>query len=381
MENDEEAHATEEPSLLTLAKKTLLYKSYMLEWHYRSRHQELVTYSNETFYNGRMKIAPNVIPFRKGNPPAIAWHAVTGYWEDRTNRQEAEKVIALVRQYLSEDKQPTVGVITFNISQKELIWDMLEELQNADPELAELLDKDKQRPIDSRLFIKNIENVQGDERENIIFSVAYAPSLPNGRVNQLFGTLNSKGGENRLNVAITRAIKRIDVVASIDPQKDLDVSMSANAGPKILKNYLCFAKAVASEDMDRVATILNEINPNLNLRSEANANVVESPFENEVMLELQRLGLDVHTQVGQSGFRIDMAVVHPKDSSRYLLGIECDGAMFHSGISVRERDVFRQRFLEDRGWKIHRVWSSNWWDNKHKEVTKIRALIETLCSK
>jgi len=381
VEVDESAHATDEPSLLTLAKKTLRYKSHMLEWHYRSQHQELITFSNEVFYSGRMKIAPNVIPFKRGNKPAIQWHNVNGYWEDRTNREEAQKVVERVRQHLSQENPPTVGVITFNAPQKELILDLIDELRASDPEFDELMQEDQKRPIDSQLFVKNIENVQGDERQVIIFSVAYARSEPGGRVNQLFGSLNAKKGENRLNVAVTRAIKRIEVVSSIDPERDLNVSMSVNAGPKILRNYLRFAHAVAAEDFDRVELLLSEINPNLQARSNGGSNVIESPFEAEVLHELKRMGYDVHTQVGQSGFRIDMAIVHPSDPSRYLLGIECDGAMFHSGISVRERDVFRQRFLEDRGWTIHRIWSTCWWDNKDKELRRLKAAVEIAAKK
>jgi very-short-patch-repair endonuclease len=376
---DEEATAADEPSLLTLAKRTLRYKSYMLEWHYRSRHEELVTFSNEVFYHGRMKIAPNVIPFRKGNLPAITWHPVTGYWEERQNRAEAERVIELIRYYLSKEDSASVGVITFNLPQKELILDRIDELQSSDPEFAELLSKNKTLPVDKQLFVKNIENVQGDERDVIIFSVAYARSHPGGRVNQLFGSLNSKGGENRLNVAVTRAIKRVDIVASINPETDLNVSTSRSVGPKVLKNYLCFAKMVASGDIDRANTILNELNPNLQRRN-AESIITESPFESEVLEALQSAGYTVDTQVGQSGFRIDLAVVHPDDPGRYILGIECDGAMFHSGVSVRERDVFRQRFLEDRGWTIHRIWSTSWWEHKDREILKVRRLIETLLS-
>ena len=374
---DEETNATDEPSLLTLAKKTLRYKSHMLEWHYRSRHQELVTFSNEVFYHGRMKVAPNVIPFRKGNAPAISWHSVSGFWEERQNRAESDKVIDLIRNYLSSENPLSVGVITFNLPQKELILDRIDELQVSDPEFGALLAENKKLPIDQQLFVKNIENVQGDEREAIIFSVAYAPSHPGGRVNQMFGSLNMKGGENRLNVAITRAIKHVDIVASINPETDLSVSTLKSVGPKVLKNYLCFARAVALGDIERVNAILNEINPNLQLRG-VESNITESPFETEVLEALEAAGFRVDTQVGQSGFRIDMAIVHPEDPSRYLLGIECDGAMFHSGVSVRERDVFRQRFLEDRGWKIHRIWSTNWWQHKEQEVAKVRQLIDSL---
>lgn len=375
-END--VFAIEEPSLLSLAKKTLHYKSHMLEWHYRSKHQELITFSNEVFYHGRMRIAPNVIPFQQGNKPAITWHAAAGYWQDRTNRAEAELIVERIAILLKQTPAPTLGVITFNSPQKDLILDLLEQRQVKDPEFAMLIQENDTRPIDAQLFVKNIENVQGDEREVILFSVAYARSEPNGRVHQYFGALNTQGGENRLNVAVTRAIKHIEVVCSIDPERDLNVTNCAHSGPRILKNYLRFAHAVAQEDFVRVQTILSELNPHLQTRTNAPAHCVESPFEAEVLDELQKLGYEVHTQVGQSGFRIDMAVVHPRDSSRYLLGIECDGALFHSAMSVRERDVFRQTFLEERGWKIHRIWSTCWWDNKAREMAKLSAVIAGL---
>jgi very-short-patch-repair endonuclease len=370
--------ATDEPSLLTLAKKTLKYESCMLEWHYRAEHEELVSFSNQAFYQGRIKIAPNVSPFIKGNHPAIAWHSVNGYWEDRTNRTEAEHVVALIRGYLSQQNAPTIGVITFNISQKELILDEIEKLQATDPDFAEMMSHDKQRALDEQLFVKNIENVQGDERQVIIFSVAYAPSHPGGRVNQWFGILNQKNGENRLNVAITRAIRKIDIVASIDPDQDLDVSQSQNDGPKYLKKYLSYAKAVANSNSERIDTILNEINPNINTRSDQKVLTPMSPLEEEILSELQKLNYDVHTQVGQSGFLIDLAIIDPKNPSRYLLGIECDGAMYHSSVSARERDVFRQKFLENRGWKIYRIWSSNWWANKQREMAKLQNYLSGL---
>jgi superfamily I DNA and/or RNA helicase/very-short-patch-repair endonuclease len=375
IDSDEvDANATEEESLLTLAQKTLSYKPVMLKWHYRSLHEELVTFSNEAFYEGKMLIAPNVIPFQEGNIPAITWHGVNGYWRTRTNEEEARKVIELIRKHLTSDTPPTIGVITFNGPQKNLIENMLDKVRSEDPEFDHALSLDAERPIDKQLFVKNIENVQGDEREVILFSVAYARSEPRGRVNIQFGSLNKSGGEKRLNVAITRAIKAIEIVASINPENDLDVAMAQHMGPKYLKDYLCFAKAVSDQDFDRAQSILNRINPNLNIGNDG-ARMTESPFEEEVLNELERLGYEVHTQVGQSGYRIDLAIVHPNNPNRYLLGIECDGAMFHSGVSVRERDVFRQKFLEDRGWVIHRIWSTNWWADKDREIARIRSLV------
>ena len=229
-----------------------------------------------------------------------------------------------------------------------------------------------------RYFVKNIENVQGDERDVIIFSVGYAPPRPGERVYQMFGSLSQKGGENRLNVAISRTISKIEIVASIDPEKDLSPS-SANAGPRIFRDYLRYAKAIAEGNSLSARNVLNEYNSSTHVRP-GGSNQTESPLEDEILEALIELGYSVDCQVGQSGYRIDMAVVNPDDPSKYLLGIECDKCTYHSSISARKRDVFRQRFLESRGWKIHRIWSPNWWYNKQTETAKLRSIIESLRS-
>lgn len=375
-EDSDKTYALEESSLLTLAKKTLRYKSHMLEWHYRSKHEELIQFSNDLFYNGRIRIAPNVVPWQVGNKPAISWYSVNGFWKENTNADEASKIVERIKYYLAHPDRPTFGVITFNAPQKELILDLIEKQRSIDPEFDALYLLDRNRKIDSQFFVKNIENVQGDEREVILFSVAYAKSQPKGRVNQMFGCLNKEGGENRLNVAITRAIKHIEIVCSFNPETDLDVSQCTSAGPRVLKNYLRFAHAVATEDYKRRDAVMNEINPALEAAENRRGNFLETPFESEVKNEIERLGYITHSQVGQSGFRIDLAIVHPENSARYLLAIECDGAQFHSSVTARERDVYRQKFLEYRGWKVHRVWSTNWWKNKDKEVKKIRIAID-----
>ncbi|MBP7864184.1 DUF4011 domain-containing protein [bacterium] len=380
LDEEEDTNATEEESLLTLAKKTLRYKSSMLEWHYRSQHEELVSFSNQLFYNGRMKIAPNVAPFEKGNEPAIKWHAVKGYWENRANLVEAQKVFERLRYYLLAENSPTIGIITFNAPQKDLILNLIDKARVDDPEFDEMWQQNSMLPLDEQVFVKNIENVQGDEREVIVFSVAYAPDAPGGRVKLQFGSLNGMGGEKRLNVAITRAIQKVEIVCSINPAVDLEVSNTKYSGPKILKDYLCYAKAVSDGDIDRAISILKENNPNLESRSR-NKDIFDSSFEEEVANELRSLGYEVHSQVGQSGYRIDLAIVHPQNQNRYLLGIECDGAMFHSDITVRERDVFRQIFLQNRGWVIHRIWSANWWANRDKELMKMRVMVDSLLAR
>ena len=191
---------------------------------------------------------------------------------------------------------------------------------------------------------------------------------------QHFGSLNKLGGENRLNVAVSRAIEKIVVVSSIEPS-DLDVSQSLHDGPKLFQKYLDYAKAVSNREISRVEHILLELSADTGLRQDGAQLNFDSPFEQEVYEELRGRGYDIHSQVGQSGFRIDLAIVDPDDPSRYVLGIECDGASFHSSESARERDVFRQKFLERRGWTIHRIWSTNWWHDKNKEIHRLQSRI------
>lgn len=208
--------------------------------------------------------------------------------------------------------------------------------------------------------------VQGDERDIIIFSTAYVKN-ENGKVTASFGSLSQDGGENRLNVAISRAKKKVYLVTSIKPE-DLNVDSSKNKGPKLFKKYLQYVKAVSEGNNELTQEILYSVCDSVTSRNEEVH--YDSDFENQVHDALKREGLIVDTQIGVSGYKIDLAVYN-KESSKYILGIECDGAAFHSSKSARERDIFRQRYLESRGWNIIRIWSKDWWTNPQKEVDKI----------
>ena len=226
---------------------------------------------------------------------------------------------------------------------------------------------------DVSLFVKNIENVQGDERDIIIFSIGYGRN-ENGRVSVNFGALSQDGGENRLNVAISRAKKKIYVVTSIEPE-ELNVESAKNKGPKLFKKYLQYVRAVSNGDKKEQSIILNslvdsDIMPN-------KERYYDSDFEAEVYDMLVEKGYEVHTQVGVSGYRIDMAIYDNK-SEKYILGIECDGAAYHSSKSARERDIHRQRYLECRGWNIIRVWSKHWWSNPINEIRRIENKVKEI---
>lgn len=223
---------------------------------------------------------------------------------------------------------------------------------------------------DIGLFVKNIESVQGDERDVIIFSIGYAKN-ENGRLIRNFGWLNQQGGENRLNVAISRAKKKVHIVTSFHPA-ELQVEDMKNDGPRILRKYLEYAFAVSSGDKETARQIL------LSFGDDSTSGQIvsfDSDFENQVYDALVEKGYHVDTQVGIGGYSIDLAI---KKDGKYILGIECDGRLYHSSKSARERDYHRQKYLESRGWRIHRIWSTNWWKNPQQEIAKICSVADAL---
>lgn len=363
--------ALEEESLLDLAK--INFDSVHLTYHYRSQSEELINFSNYAFYGGRLKIAPNVNVSSDYGVPIERIKLENGLWENNENIEEANKVVELVAKLFKERKnQDTIGIITFNKKQQDLIEDLLEQRAQDDNEFKKSYIEEIDRvenDEDISLFVKNIENVQGDERDIIIFSTAYAKNI-NNRLSSNFGTLNQEGGENRLNVAISRAKKKIYVVTSIEPE-ELSVDNSKNNGPKLLKKYLQYVRAVSNQDKEEQQLILNSLVDSSINNSER---IHDSDFEAEVYDELVKKGYEVHTQVGVSGYRIDLAI-YDIEKSRYILGIECDGAAFHSSKSARERDIHRQNYLESRGWTIHRIWSKHWWRNPKAEIDKIEKVL------
>jgi superfamily I DNA and/or RNA helicase/very-short-patch-repair endonuclease len=372
-DDDEEEYDTDEStSLLNLAKRRFSEK--LLQWHYRSKYEELINYSNHAFYNGHVQIAPNVVPFK--NPPAITWKKVNGRWINQSNEVEAIEVVAILKDILINQPGKTVGIITFNSKQQTKIQDQIDKLVSEDEVFSAVYNQMLTRDLDERVFVKNIENVQGDERDIILFSIAYAKN-EEGKVYNRFGMLNQKGGENRLNVAVTRAKEGITVVSSIEPE-ELNVANTSQMGPKLLKAYLKYVRAVSNSQVDQINAVVQEVNENVNTHVQEKELHFDSPFEEQVYRQLRNLGYEVTTQVGMSGYRIDMAIIHPHDSSRYILGIECDGAMYHSTTNAKERDVYRQRFLESRGWTIERIWSRNWWRNSSAEVERIDQKVKEL---
>ena len=372
-EDDEDDDVTEEKSLLDLA--IVQSEPIQLAWHYRSKYQDLINFSNHAFYDGLLQVAPNVIT--DPDHPPIRWVPCNGVWDKNQNHVESSRVIDEItkiwERYSKTGNFPSIGVITFNEHQKDLIQTQFDKKLDTDVSFQQLYSLAVEgKKIDDRPFFKNIENVQGDERDIIIFSIGYAKD-PDGVFGNRFGTLSKAGGQNRLNVAITRARQEMVVVCSVDP--GLIKETSKNLGPRRLRQFLEYSRSSSQLNKKGVDEILSKINQNMAV-SDKTALEFDSPFESQVHKALSRHGYAVHTQIGASDYKIDLAVVHPDDPNRYVLAIECDGATFHSSKSAKERDVMRQKFLEAKGWKFERIWSRNWWRNSKEEISRVVSRIE-----
>jgi very-short-patch-repair endonuclease len=374
IEDDDELYesaAIDEESLLDLARSKFNHE--ILNYHYRSKYEELIAFSNFAFYNGKLYVSPNS---KKLSEPPIKYIKVeNAIWDNRKNYQEALQVVSIVKRLiLDENNEHSIGVISFNSAQRDLILDLLDEESERDLEFGTrlLLEKDrKEHDEDYGFFVKNIENVQGDERDIIIFSTAYAKNT-SGKFVRNFGWLNQVGGENRLNVAISRAKHSIYLVTSITPS-DFIVDDLKNNGPKIFKKYLEYAHAISNKDQLTAKSILHSLADVMNTKRNEQA-TFDSIFEEEVYEKLTEKGYLIETQVGIGGYSIDLAIVD-KITHEYILGIECDGKTYHSSPIAKERDYYRQKYLESRGWKIHRIWSSDWWHNPNREIQKISDLV------
>ncbi len=368
-EDAEISAALEEESLLDLAR--FRYPDILLNTHYRSKYEELIDFSNYAFYKGRLFVAPNTdMP----DKPPIEVHLVDGAtWVNRANRKEAERIVALIKQFFRTRKNnETIGVIAFNATQRDMIYDVIDEESLKDHAFgsqirAEMARKDNGE--DTGLFVKNIESVQGDERDVIMFSIGYAKNA-NGRLMHNFGWLNQKGGENRLNVAISRARKKIHIVTSFRPS-ELALDDAKNEGPVILKRYLEYAFAISNGDREDAERILRSFGETYGIVPAA----VETEYAQKVAAALRARGYEIDTQVGIGGYRIDIAV---RRNGKYVLGIECDGKLYSISRSARERDYHRQKYLESRGWHIKRIWSMDWWRDPEREINEICALVDSL---
>ncbi len=389
-----EAVRTQVRSLQELGAQFLLQVEDLLEaavgnlppqWlkiHYRSVHPDLIAFSNWAFYRGLLEAPPSRHSSESAYR-AIAYHDVGGVYDRRTNPQEATKVVQLLKDFWAQEGlAPTIGVVTFNQPQRELIEDVIDEECQRDEAFAAWYEREKNRKEDNQdvgFFVKNLENVQGDERDVMIFSTTFGRDS-SGQFYRRFGPVGAKGGERRLNVAVTRAKKQVIVVGSM-PLDDISDALQAGGVPATgitpsgyLQLYLTYARAVSEGKTERRDQILELLKRQTAPPQSEGA--PESPLEQEVRQVLEKRGYTVKSQIGESGFRIDLAVLHPEPGRGYVLGIECDGATYHSDRSARIRDVWREKILRKRGWRIHRIWSTSWWYRRADEIEKLCQALE-----
>lgn len=345
---------TDAESILDVASS--LYKpARMLRWHYRSRHGSLIAFSNKEFYKGQLVVFPSPVAQSHGLGVKFV-HVRDGVYENRRNAQEAARLVDTALRHMRERPGESLGIVTLNSTQRELVEDRFEQRLKADPVAQRYVEKSANSL--EPFFIKNLENVQGDERDVIYISVTYGPSA-SGKVFQRFGPINGVTGHRRLNVLFTRARRRVVVFSSMLAE-DIVAGPQSTWGVRALKGYLHFAQTGHLE------------------QASFSGREPDSDFEVDVAEALRIHGFDVVAQVGVAGYFIDLAVVHPKRPNTFILGIECDGRTYHSSVTARDRDRLRQSILEGLGWKIHRIWSTDWFKASEREVQRILARIEVL---
>lgn len=353
--SDEEELTAITGSESILEAVTPFFRSRMLRWHYRSQHEALINFSNKHFYDQKLVVFPS--PHAETADHGIRYTRVlTGVFVDGHNEAEARSIAQAAAEHLLQRSNESLGIIAMNVEQRDLIERAIEELSKADPLLQAQLERKEQS-----LFVKNLENVQGDERDVIMISFTYGPKTLGGQVAQRFGPINTDAGHRRLNVLFTRAKRRMHVFTSMGPE-DVLVSPTSSRGVRSLRDFLAYAQTGTMS----IATGTDTGRP------------PDSDFEIAVHDLLAEAGFDCVPQLGVSEYFIDIAVRDPSHPGRYLMGIECDGARYHSAKSARDRDRLRQAILEGLGWRIRRVWSTDFFKAPRAALAGILSELDQL---
>lgn len=359
-EDDENDDARDLESILdeALAARIPLHR---LTGHYRSRHESLIAFSNHAYYKGELVTFPSA----DTRDTAVSLEKIDGIYakgKGRTNPVEGQTVVGAAVAHLLDPmrRDMSLGIVTLNAEQQRLIEDLLDGERRRRPELEAFFRADAHEPV----FVKNLETVQGDQRDVILISVCYGPTDPGAATMSMnFGPLNRKGGERRLNVAITRATSEVIVFTSFPPSM-IDLTRTQSVAVRDLKHYLEFA--------ERGPAALSAA-----IRSLGTTDY-DSDFEMAVAEGLRRKGWTVRTQIGVSKFRIDLGIVHPDDPGRFLAGVECDGATYHSSPTARDRDRVRHIILERLGWRLCRIWSTDWFLDPASRLNALDAELQAM---
>lgn len=331
-----------------------LFQIRRLRWHYRSRHESLIAFSNQKFYDADLVLFPS--PFNKSDDFGINFTRLSdATFKDSVNLIEAERAVDILANQLVSQPTESVGVVAMNIKQRDQIEALLERRLSSDDLLQRALERNQ--GTEEPLFIKNLENVQGDERDVIIISMTYGPEIAGGVTYQRFGPINSDVGWRRLNVLLTRSKKRMEIISSMG-SSDIRADSNSKLGVQSLRDLLSYCETG-------------------HLKSAVHTGrQPDSAFEIAVMRKLAAAGYTAEPQVGTAGFFIDLAVRNPDKPGEFLMGIECDGASYHSAKSARDRDRLRQEVLENLGWQIRRIWSTDWFRNPDAQLRPLLAELE-----
>ena len=352
-ENDEDQTILHDSESILDTCEAAFSQTKQLKWHYRSLHESLIAFSNYEFYSNSLQVFPS--PIKDASIYGIRFHKVDGLYQNNQNRVEAQAVVEAVANQLRSGTKKSIAVVTFNLKQKELLDDLLAEEGRKDPALAALIDE-AEADVEP-LIIRNLESIQGEQRDLVYISVNFGPETPGGSVAQRFGPVNSATGWRRLNVLFSRAKERMEVYSSIYPEA-IVAEPGAQTGPAYLSRFLAYAQKGTLET------------------SKKTGGGFDSEFEQAVGDHLMQLGYRFDSQVGVAGFFIDLGVYPPGRTDRYMLGIECDGAAYHSSRVARDRDRIREDVLRGRQWNIYRIWSTDWYTNRGAAMKKLSAALK-----
>lgn len=352
---DEEEESIDDLESILQDCQALGMPSLQLNWHYRSRHESLIAFSNNEYYNGELITFPST----DDQKTKVNFVKINGVYEKggrRCNKAEAEAIVKEVVRRLKDDnlRKDSIGIIAFSSTQQTLIEDMLSDTIERDKDLTQYAES-MYEPI----FVKNLENVQGDERDIILFSIGYGPDA-NGRISMNFGPLNKVGGERRLNVAVSRARKEM-IVYSTMTGNQINLNNTKSKGVEGLKHFLDYAEKRILFEASR----------------QSGAQEILS-IQNQIAKALTNQGYDVKTEIGLSDFKIDIAIVDPRDNSNYILGILLDGEIYRNTQTTRDREVVQPTVLNNLNWKVLRVWSVDWFKQPAAVIERIDELIKRI---
>lgn len=354
-EDEEDEDAVTDESILERANGAFR-PARRLRWHYRSRHSGLIAFSNKYVYDNNLMVFPSA---SEDDPTmGVSYNKIDGLYSSGTNPKEAEAMVDAISIFMREHEDRSLGVVTVNQKQRDLLLEEFEHALSRDPGLMRYIEKwdEKNDGLES-FFIKNLENVQGDERDVIFIGTVYGPENAGAPVMQRFGPISGVAGKRRLNVLFTRAKLQVVTFSSMTAA-DIRAEEGQNQGAYLLKKWLEYS---ASGILDSGSVTMRE---------------ADSDFEEHVSRQITSIGCEVIPQVGVAGYFIDIGIKHPNWPHGFIMGVECDGATYHSSKSARDRDRLRQEVLEGLGWHLHRIWSTDWFENPAREAERVRLAIE-----